>query len=88
MTGWLDGRPAGTLIIELTQFDCKCNCQLELRFAKSYCQAQPQSQISWAELALVMISQAARPAIRPSRIVVKKLEKSKTCFLKVVGLLN
>ena len=26
-----------------------------------YCQAQPQSQLSWAELALLLISPAARP---------------------------
>ena len=28
---------------------------------QSYCQAQPQSQLSWAELALLLISPAARP---------------------------
>jgi hypothetical protein len=27
-----------------------------------YCQAQPQFQLSWAELALVLISPAARPS--------------------------
>ena len=30
-------------------------------FVSPYCQAQPQSQLSWAELALLLISPAARP---------------------------
>ena len=31
-----------------------------------YCQAQPQFQLSWAELALVLIYPAARPPVRNS----------------------
>ena len=31
-----------------------------------YCQAQPQLQLSWSELALVSIPPAARPSVRPS----------------------
>ena len=32
----------------------------------SYCQAKPQSQLSWAELALLLISPAAHPPGRTS----------------------
>jgi hypothetical protein len=48
---------------------------------KEYCQAQPQFQLSWAELVLVLIPPAARPAVGPPGIVVNKQEISLTCFV-------
>ena len=38
----------------------------------SYCQAQPQSQLSWAELALVFISPAAHPPVLNSSEIAGK----------------
>ena len=48
-----------------------------------FCQAQPQPQFNWAELALFLINLATRPPARPPvrptpGLVVKKLEISTT----------
>ena len=43
-----------------------------------YFQAQLQSQLSWADLALVLIHPAARPTGRPSGLAVNKQETSPT----------
>ena len=53
-----------------------------------YCQAQPQSQLSWAELALVLIPPAARPSTQPPGLVVNKQEISSTCFVTSVGMIQ
>jgi hypothetical protein len=57
-------------------------------FYEEYCQAQPQNQLSWAELALLLISPAAHPSARPAGLVVKKQEISSTCFVTFVGFLE
>ena len=47
-----------------------------------------QFQLSWAELALVLIPPAARPPGRSSGLVVNKQEISSTCFVTFVGILQ
>ena len=48
----------------------------------TYCRAQPKPQLSWTELALLLIYLAARLP----RIVVKLMEISKTFLIAFVGL--
>ena len=50
----------------------------------TYSQAQPQCQLSLAELALVSIP----PASLPSGLVVNKQKISSTCFVTFVGLIQ
>ena len=44
----------------------KTDLSVERADYPKYCQAQPQFQLSWAELAFLSIPQAARPAVRTS----------------------
>ena len=54
----------------------------------SNCQAQPQFQLSWADLALFFIPPAARPATHSPEIVVNKQEIGSTGFVTFAGLIK